>query len=400
MFRAAQLAAILALSWSIQADSLVVVEPALAAGVYFHVTATFGPSLSEEGTNGTVVEAAPVNACEALTNDPDGEDSVDGKVVLVQRGSCDFVEKVRNAQRAGAVAVVVANDQGEHLFKMYSSDDDTGDVDIPSVFVTTSTGAAVRGAYVVLNATGEYEFGDDDFMHPYFFMAIILLGLSVTLACTLTATLVGYVVVSFKTRRQRGECHRVVARLKTRTLREGDCHGTDSEDGSPCTICLDDFVPGDCVKELPCGHMYHKACIDPWLLTKSSLCPLCKQNIMGANVMDMHATPGQEQSPASEEVARGLEANLLGGAGGGGDELTGPVLPPLEPRGRVEPPRGAAPGMGAAASTAATGSSFVEAEQLTGHQVEDHEAAAAGERERRDSFVHVVSGATLNGGSE
>ena len=78
------------------------------------------------------------------------------------------------AQAAGATAVVVANDQGEHLFKMYSSDDDTSDVTIPSVFVTTSTGQALPGATVVINATGEYDFGDENFMHPYFFMAVVL----------------------------------------------------------------------------------------------------------------------------------------------------------------------------------------------------------------------------------
>ncbi|KAJ2841337.1 hypothetical protein J3B02_005926 [Coemansia erecta] len=27
---------------------------------------------------------------------------------------------------------------------------------------------------------------------------------------------------------------------------------------------------------LPCGHNYHIECIDPWLTSKSSLCPLCK----------------------------------------------------------------------------------------------------------------------------
>ena len=51
-------------------------------------------------------------------------------------------------------------------------------------------------------------------MHPYFFMAIILLGLSVTLACTLTATLAGYVVVSFQRRRARGAVMRLVSRLQ------------------------------------------------------------------------------------------------------------------------------------------------------------------------------------------
>ena len=181
-------------------DALVVVAPLDIAGVYYHVTASFGPqTFPGVGVPGNVTIPQPAHGCTAPAND------VAGTIVLATRGECDFIDKVRTAQTAGALAVVVANDQGDHLFKMYSSDEDTTDVLIPSVFVTTATGNALPGSSIVLNATGEYDFGDDDFMHPYFFMAIVLLGLSVTLACTLTATLVGYLAVIFKKRRQRSE---------------------------------------------------------------------------------------------------------------------------------------------------------------------------------------------------
>ncbi|KAI8470371.1 MAG: hypothetical protein J3K34DRAFT_368518, partial [Monoraphidium minutum] len=42
-----------------------------------------------------------------------------------------------------------------------------------------------------------------------------------------------------------------------------------------CTICLDAYADGELVKQLPCGHSYHAACIDEWL-RKSAVCPLCK----------------------------------------------------------------------------------------------------------------------------
>lgn len=46
-----------------------------------------------------------------------------------------------------------------------------------------------------------------------------------------------------------------------------------------CTVCLDKFE--DCVevRTLRCGHIFHRACIDPWLLDHGT-CPLCKMMIV------------------------------------------------------------------------------------------------------------------------
>lgn len=48
-----------------------------------------------------------------------------------------------------------------------------------------------------------------------------------------------------------------------------------------CPICLDDFEDGITeVRELPCLHIYHMECIDPFLTTRSNLCPLCKTSVL------------------------------------------------------------------------------------------------------------------------
>ncbi|KAF9247468.1 hypothetical protein DTO013E5_4801 [Penicillium roqueforti] len=50
-----------------------------------------------------------------------------------------------------------------------------------------------------------------------------------------------------------------------------------------CAICLDDFVVGSStVRELPCGHIFDSACIDPFLTQNCCLCPLCKKSVLPA----------------------------------------------------------------------------------------------------------------------
>jgi hypothetical protein len=41
-----------------------------------------------------------------------------------------------------------------------------------------------------------------------------------------------------------------------------------------CSICTEDFETGENVRILPCKHIYHRRCIDPWLLRFSGTCPL------------------------------------------------------------------------------------------------------------------------------
>ena len=62
-----------------------------------------------------------------------------GKIVLLSRGGCGFLEKVKWVQRRGGVALIVGDDiRGEPLVTMYARGD-TSNVSIPSLFTSHTT---------------------------------------------------------------------------------------------------------------------------------------------------------------------------------------------------------------------------------------------------------------------
>lgn len=55
-------------------------------------------------------------------------------------------------------------------------------------------------------------------------------------------------------------------------------------------MCLDSLKPGDEVKELPCGHIFHATCITPWLTKKRAVCPVCRRGIFNDDeIVDLYA---------------------------------------------------------------------------------------------------------------
>jgi len=54
-----------------------------------------------------------------------------------------------------------------------------------------------------------------------------------------------------------------------------------------CPICIVDFSEGEDVRVLPCEgkHVFHQACVDPWLLELSSSCPICRHDFQALETM-------------------------------------------------------------------------------------------------------------------
>jgi extracellular elastinolytic metalloproteinase len=120
-----------------------VVAPRSSGGTASYVaqTAGFGPAPSAAGT--TAPLAVGGDGCARYARN-----ALAGSVAIIDRGSCDFTVKVTNAQRAGAAAVIVANNAATAIFSMGG----TANTTIPAVMVSQSDGAALK-AVVGQNGT-------------------------------------------------------------------------------------------------------------------------------------------------------------------------------------------------------------------------------------------------------
>lgn len=143
--------------WSAPASSndlFVVNSPAGVSGTKPAEPAGFGPAMPTIPLTGDLVvynDATPdiEDACEAVTNGAD----LTGRIVLIRRGTCAFVDKVVRAEAAGAIAVVMVNNAAGAPIVMGGVDPGIG---IPSLMISQADGdaliTAVNGGQTV-NAT-------------------------------------------------------------------------------------------------------------------------------------------------------------------------------------------------------------------------------------------------------
>jgi uncharacterized repeat protein (TIGR01451 family) len=139
----------------VTAGTIKVNAPAAIAGFYTVGTAAFGSVPPTAGLIGNVVQALDpadgsgpltTDGCSAITNAA----AVAGNIALIDRGTCGFVVKVKNAQDAGAVAVIIANSSAG-VFGNLGGADPT--IVIPSVMVTFTDGNTLKANLAGLNAT-------------------------------------------------------------------------------------------------------------------------------------------------------------------------------------------------------------------------------------------------------
>lgn len=99
-------------------------------------------------------------------------------------------------------------------------------------------------------------------------------------------------------------------------------------EGELCSVCLCDYDDNDVLIRLPCGHLFHEACITRWLRQDSS-CPHCRYNLLparhsGGSTTRRGSRNGSSPAlpmPAPQDIQevnpRQVEST---GDGGGGEE--------------------------------------------------------------------------------
>lgn len=121
--------------------------PASIAATYLVGTASFGPPITSSGfsgevmpvvdqADGTGLACTPLSALNTM--------AVNGRIALVDRGVCGFIDKVKNVQNAGAIGAIIADNVAGSPPPGLGGTDPT--ITIPSVRITLADAGIFKNA--------------------------------------------------------------------------------------------------------------------------------------------------------------------------------------------------------------------------------------------------------------
>ncbi|XP_066505841.1 RING finger protein 148 [Hoplias malabaricus] len=240
---------------------------------------------------------------DALACDPNTTFAVRRKpwIALIKRGNCSHAVKIQAARQEGASAVVVYNIDGTGNKTNRMSHEGTGD--IVAIMIGNHLGRQITNlvernieVYMSLLVGNPYKSWENPLW--IYIMSFTFFGI--------TAIILGYffyVIVKrlYRNRQLRIQqrelkkvAERAIAKLQVRTLRRNDPEV--EADENSCAVCIDSFKRGDIVTTLPCSHLFHKTCVEPWLLEHHT-CPMCKYDILKGEV-GVESSQESSRSPA------------------------------------------------------------------------------------------------------
>ncbi|KAK7836129.1 receptor homology region, transmembrane domain- and RING domain-containing protein 2 isoform X2 [Quercus suber] len=264
------------------------------------VEANFAPPVKGSGECGVLYMAEPLDACSTLTNKVEKASNCSSPFVLIVRGGCSFEDKVRRAQTAGFKAAIVYDNEDSGVLVAMAGN--SAGVKINAVFVSKASGE-ILAKYTGLTDMELWIISSFE-NSAWSIMAISFISLLAMSAVLATC---------FFVRRHR------IRRERPRASRVREFHGMSSrlvkampsliftavlEDNCTsitCAICLEDYTVGEKLRILPCRHKFHALCVDSWLTTWRTFCPVCKRDAR-TNTGDPPAsesTPLLSASPAS-----------------------------------------------------------------------------------------------------
>jgi len=148
--------------------SLIVNAPASIAGSYSAEESNFSTANKLSATGPITGPAVYYNDANATTHEAclgAPSNSITGKIAIIMRGNCNFTDKVKFAQTAGAIAVIVINNVAGAPIVMGGADNT---ITIPAMMVSQSDGALLiaqlnNGLNVTLspplNIDGDFDNG-------------------------------------------------------------------------------------------------------------------------------------------------------------------------------------------------------------------------------------------------
>ncbi|KAM9860978.1 E3 ubiquitin-protein ligase RNF128-like [Aulostomus maculatus] len=227
-------------------------------------------------------------------------------IALVKRGNCTFSDKINAAKRQGAAAVVVYNMDGSGNSTTHMAHSDA--LDIVAIMIGNIQGMEVVN--LVKNGTEVQMRIEVGSPHGPWMDTYWLYFLSIAFFIVTAASIAYFVFISANRlynmrmhrraeRRLKSEAKRAIGRLQVRTLKKDD-EETASE-SHMCAVCIESYRPGEVVTVLTCDHIFHKACIEPWLLDRRT-CPMCKSDILKALGVKEECKEISEESPAEVTI--------------------------------------------------------------------------------------------------
>ena len=121
-------------------DLMKVNSPTEIIGPYYHTNAVFGPQ-SFNVTGELLYDNTNPNGCVSFL-----PGTFTGKIAVIDRGTCYYITKIRNAQDAGAIGVLIVNNAAGIMGGMGIPEGETDDITIPSMMIAYSEGNMIKSA--------------------------------------------------------------------------------------------------------------------------------------------------------------------------------------------------------------------------------------------------------------